>query len=87
MGFVAEHDDAEEVDGQPDAPHDEQHVGFVDLVGVKEPFDGLDEDGETEGAQEDRVEQGPEDFGPSPPEGVLLRRLGRDLSWGFVFFK
>ena len=85
MRLVAEHDHAEEVDGQPDAPNDEQHVGLVDLVRVEEPFDCLDEDGETEGAQEDGVEKSPEDFCPGPTEGVLLGGLGGNLFLLFVF--
>ena len=47
-----------------------------------DPLDRLDEDGETEGEEEDGIDEGSQHFRPRPAVRVLRRRLLRYLNEG-----
>jgi hypothetical protein len=55
---------------------------MVDLGNADEPVDGLQEDGQSQGEEEARVEECAEDFGSAVGKGVA-RWLGfqRDHGW------
>uniref|UniRef100_A0A8C3BVY3 Uncharacterized protein n=1 Tax=Cairina moschata TaxID=8855 RepID=A0A8C3BVY3_CAIMO len=73
---VVEEAEPQQVDHQPRHPHGDDHQRLLDLVGLGEALDGLQQDGEAEGGEEDGVDQGAHHLGAHPAEGVLLGGAG-----------
>ena len=65
----------QQVDQEPRSTDPDHDVGAVDLVGLGEPLDRLQDDGEAQRREEHRVHQRPHHLRPDPPEGVLVGRL------------
>uniref|UniRef100_A0A672TXU5 Uncharacterized protein n=1 Tax=Strigops habroptila TaxID=2489341 RepID=A0A672TXU5_STRHB len=73
---VVEEAEPQQVDDEPRHPHADDHQRLLDLVGLGEAFDGLQQDGEAQGGEEDGVDEGTHHLSPHPPEGVLLGGAG-----------
>uniref|UniRef100_A0A8B9CA90 Uncharacterized protein n=1 Tax=Anser brachyrhynchus TaxID=132585 RepID=A0A8B9CA90_9AVES len=73
---VVEEAEPQQVDDEPRHPHGDDHQRLLDLVGLGEALDGLQQDGEAEGGEEDGVDQGAHHLGAHPAEGVLLGGAG-----------
>uniref|UniRef100_A0A8C4U7F6 Uncharacterized protein n=1 Tax=Falco tinnunculus TaxID=100819 RepID=A0A8C4U7F6_FALTI len=73
---VVEEAEPQQVDDEPRHPHTDDHQRLLDLMGLGEALDGLQQDGEAEGGEEDGVDEGAHHLGPDPPEGVLLGGAG-----------
>uniref|UniRef100_A0A672MHU0 Uncharacterized protein n=1 Tax=Sinocyclocheilus grahami TaxID=75366 RepID=A0A672MHU0_SINGR len=66
----------EQVDQQPHGPHHDHHHGLLDLMGLREALDGLQDDGEAERGEEHGVDQRAHHLGPDPAERVFVGGLG-----------
>uniref|UniRef100_A0A8C9MSN6 Uncharacterized protein n=1 Tax=Serinus canaria TaxID=9135 RepID=A0A8C9MSN6_SERCA len=66
----------QQVDDEPRHPHGDDHQRLLDLVGLREALDGLQQDGEAEGGEEHGVDEGAHHLGPHPSERVLLGGAG-----------
>uniref|UniRef100_A0A671QKJ4 Uncharacterized protein n=1 Tax=Sinocyclocheilus anshuiensis TaxID=1608454 RepID=A0A671QKJ4_9TELE len=64
------------VDQQPRSPHPNHHLGLLDLMGLREALDGLQDDGEAERGEEHGVDQRAHHLGPDPAERVFVGGLG-----------
>uniref|UniRef100_A0A8V0ZLA8 Uncharacterized protein n=1 Tax=Gallus gallus TaxID=9031 RepID=A0A8V0ZLA8_CHICK len=73
---VVEEAEPQQVDDEPRHPHGDDHQRLLDLVGLGEALDGLQQDGEAEGGEEDGVDQGAHHLGAHPAERVLLGGAG-----------
>uniref|UniRef100_A0A8D2LWW4 Uncharacterized protein n=1 Tax=Varanus komodoensis TaxID=61221 RepID=A0A8D2LWW4_VARKO len=73
---MVEEAEPQDVDEQPPDTDPDDYPGLLDLVGLGEALDGLQQDGEAERRQEDGVDQGAHHLGPHPAEGVLLGGAG-----------
>lgn len=73
---VVEEAEPQQVDEEPRHPHSDDHQRLLDLVGLREALDGLQQDGEAEGGEEHGVDEGAHHLGPHPPERVLLGGAG-----------
>uniref|UniRef100_A0A8C0EA03 Uncharacterized protein n=1 Tax=Bubo bubo TaxID=30461 RepID=A0A8C0EA03_BUBBB len=73
---VVEEAEPQKVDDESRHPHADDHQRLLDLVGLREALDGLQQDGEAEGGEEDGIDEGAHHLGPHPPEGVLLGGAG-----------
>uniref|UniRef100_A0A8C6ZN76 Uncharacterized protein n=1 Tax=Nothoprocta perdicaria TaxID=30464 RepID=A0A8C6ZN76_NOTPE len=60
-------------EAEPQQVDDER---LLDLVGLREALDGLQQDGEAEGGEEDGVDEGAHHLSAHPAEGVLLGGAG-----------
>uniref|UniRef100_A0A8C3HQ87 Uncharacterized protein n=1 Tax=Chrysemys picta bellii TaxID=8478 RepID=A0A8C3HQ87_CHRPI len=74
--MLVEEAEPQQVDEEPRSSHANHHDRLLDLVGLGEALDGLQQDGEAEGGEEDRVDQGAHHLGPHPAEGVLVGGAG-----------
>ncbi len=83
---------ADNIDGESDAPDDEHQVRVVDVLVVEHALQRLDEDGEAECDQEDCVYECAQHLGARPPECVALhvtwplRDLQREFTDNFTDF-
>jgi hypothetical protein len=77
---AGEQDQADEVDPQANEPDDEDQHGIVDRFELVKAFERLDDDGEAEGEEEDRVDERSEDFRSRPAESRLGPLFRRDLN-------
>uniref|UniRef100_A0A3Q2DPS7 Uncharacterized protein n=1 Tax=Cyprinodon variegatus TaxID=28743 RepID=A0A3Q2DPS7_CYPVA len=68
--------EAQQVDKKPRGAHPGHHHRGLDLVGVGEALDGLQDDGEAQRREKNGVDQSPHHLRPDPSEGVLFGRLG-----------
>lgn len=66
VAVVMEEKKAEDIGSQARAADSEDELRGTDFLGLKETLDSLEENGETEGEEEDAVDQGSEDFGALP---------------------
>uniref|UniRef100_A0A665WF60 Uncharacterized protein n=1 Tax=Echeneis naucrates TaxID=173247 RepID=A0A665WF60_ECHNA len=66
----------EQVDQEPRGTDPGHHHGALDLMGLGEALDRLQDDGEAQRGEEDGVDQSPHHFRPDPAEGVLLGCVG-----------
>uniref|UniRef100_A0A3Q1BWC3 Uncharacterized protein n=1 Tax=Amphiprion ocellaris TaxID=80972 RepID=A0A3Q1BWC3_AMPOC len=66
----------EQVDQEPRGADPGDHLRAVDLVGLGEALDRLQDYGEAQRREEDGVDQSPHHLRPDPAEGVLVGRLG-----------
>uniref|UniRef100_A0A8C2Y8K4 Uncharacterized protein n=1 Tax=Coturnix japonica TaxID=93934 RepID=A0A8C2Y8K4_COTJA len=73
---VVEEAEPQQVDDEPRHPHGDDHQRLLDLVGLGEALDGLQQDGEAERGEEHGVDQGAHHLGPHPAERVLLGGAG-----------
>uniref|UniRef100_A0A670I4A5 Uncharacterized protein n=1 Tax=Podarcis muralis TaxID=64176 RepID=A0A670I4A5_PODMU len=73
---MVEETEPQDVDQEPRGADADDHPGLLDLVGLGEALDGLEQDGEAEGRQEDGVDQRAHHLGAHPAEGVLLGGAG-----------
>uniref|UniRef100_A0A8B9S480 Uncharacterized protein n=1 Tax=Apteryx owenii TaxID=8824 RepID=A0A8B9S480_APTOW len=74
--MVVEEAEPQQVDDESCHPHTDDHQRLLDLVGLREALDGLQQDGEAEGSEEDGVDKGAHHLGPHPAKGVLLGGAG-----------
>jgi hypothetical protein len=75
-----EQEQSDDVTGQPQRSDNDDQLGVRDLADVEEPFNGFHEDRETQGEQEDTVDERSEDFGSLPSVRVFGRyREGNDV--------
>uniref|UniRef100_A0A8C3PUL5 Uncharacterized protein n=1 Tax=Chrysolophus pictus TaxID=9089 RepID=A0A8C3PUL5_CHRPC len=73
---VVEEAEPQQVDDEPRHPDGDDHQRLLDLVRLGEALDGLQQDGEAKGGEEDGVDQGAHHLGAHPAEGVLLGGAG-----------
>ena len=66
-----EEEEAEDVDEETNGADDEQQVRIVDLFRLRDALESLDEDGEAERYEEDRVDERPHHLGSRPTVRVL----------------
>ena len=73
--MLMEKAESDQVDDQPHGAHPQNQLGVVDGLGLVEPLQALDRDGETERNLEDRIHKGSQDLSPGPTESVFAPRL------------
>uniref|UniRef100_A0A8D0L9Y7 Uncharacterized protein n=1 Tax=Sphenodon punctatus TaxID=8508 RepID=A0A8D0L9Y7_SPHPU len=73
---LVEKAEPQQVDQEPGSADTDHDQGLLDLVGLGEALDGLQQDGEAKRGEEDGVDQGAHHLGPHPAEGVLLGGAG-----------
>lgn len=79
LSVAAEHDETENVNTESGDSDVEQEVDVRDLFRCDESRDPIGQDGEAEGDEEDRVNEGSQHLGPHPPIGIFLRIPITDL--------
>uniref|UniRef100_A0A8C2ZU60 Uncharacterized protein n=1 Tax=Cyclopterus lumpus TaxID=8103 RepID=A0A8C2ZU60_CYCLU len=67
---------SEQVDQEPRGTNSGDHQRAIDLLGLGEPLDSLQDDGKAQRREEDRVDERPHHLRPDPPEGVFVSRVG-----------
>ncbi|GKT64693.1 hypothetical protein ColTof3_12032 [Colletotrichum tofieldiae] len=74
VAVAAEDEKADEVRGEAECADDENQLGVVDLGGVEESGNGLEDDGDAQGDEEDGVEEGTENLGAQPLDDEVSSR-------------
>uniref|UniRef100_A0A3Q0RRZ7 Uncharacterized protein n=1 Tax=Amphilophus citrinellus TaxID=61819 RepID=A0A3Q0RRZ7_AMPCI len=74
--MVGHSEEAQQVNQKPRGTDPGHHHGSLDLVGLGETLDRLQDDGEAQRREEDGVDQSPHHLRPDPSESVLVGRLG-----------
>lgn len=70
-----QHARTEDVQPEPDAAHDEHSDRVLNALDRYEPLDGLQENADAQGQEEDPVEESAQQLGPLPSKGEVLGRF------------